>query len=183
MTLAQMLLKAISESTPKDKEVLDKNISQEDATKKLLQFARAHYPGTASSLVVKGDTKQQWVVKKDRPNDRVFAILDLDTMEMQVLDEANTGYSALAQSFKSKYFPRNSPNLTSFKDIESHIENSSDDPYQKFGAESLIELVIAELVLTHGAKVNFSKDDIVNYPLSKSIQTKFDNKTLTKILQ
>lgn len=122
MTLAQMLLKAISESDPKNK-------------------------------------------------------------EMQVLGEANAGYSALAQSFKSKYFPRNSPNLTSFKDIESHIENYSNDPYQKFGAESLIELVIAELVLTHGAKINFSKGDIVNYPLAKSIQTKFDNKTLTKVLQ
>lgn len=103
MTLATQLLTALFEAGPPAKQTLDKNISQDDASKKLLQLARAHYPGTAASLVVKADAKQMWVVKKDRPNDRTYAVLDLDTFEMQVLDEGMLDCK-LQKSSAGKFF-------------------------------------------------------------------------------
>jgi hypothetical protein len=77
-------LKAINESTPPESQTLKLDeMSMEDVANKVLQFARAHYPGIASKLKIKSDGKDMWV--EIPGNDRTYCVLDLNSGNLQVL--------------------------------------------------------------------------------------------------
>lgn len=79
----------IKESVPDRLKIeVNSDTKLEDISKQLLRFARAHYPGTASSLVVKADKDGLHVVKNGV--DRSFAMYDDKTNELVLLDECQS---------------------------------------------------------------------------------------------